>query len=91
MDTNDFQNMTFTDVRHMPIVKSYANKIRLVDTINHLVDTQMELDPGTAVMAMVIDTLSGRSPLYRLQEFFDEEGHWILSLRLLSLLRQFSF
>jgi transposase len=78
MDTNAFQNMTFTDVRHLPIVKSYANKIRLVDTINHLVDTQMELDPGTAVMAMVIDTLSGRSPLYRLSEFFDEKDTELL-------------
>jgi len=30
----------------------------------------MGVDAGTVVLAMVLDTLSGRSPLYRLEEFF---------------------
>ena len=62
--------MTFTDARHLPIVKEYANRIDLVQTINDLVDSQMDLSPGMAVLAMVLDTLSGRTPLYRLVEFF---------------------
>jgi myo-inositol-hexaphosphate 3-phosphohydrolase len=38
----------------------------------------MELSPGMAVLAMVLDTLSGRSPLYRLSEFFEEKGTGLL-------------
>jgi hypothetical protein len=38
-----------------------------------MVDSEMELSPGIAVLAMVLDTLSGRTPLYRLEEFFQEK------------------
>ena len=70
--------MTFTDARHLPIVKQYANRINLVQTINDLVDSQMDLSPGMAVLAMVLDTLSGRTLLYRLMEFFDEKDTELL-------------
>ena len=63
------ENLTFTEVSHLPIVKAYAKKINIVDTIDHIVESQMELSPGIAVLAMVLDTLSGRTPLYRLKEF----------------------
>ena len=74
----DTEQMVFTEVNHLPIVKEYAKRINLVDTINQLVDTQMELSPGMAILSMVIDTLSGRSPLYRLQDFFDEKDTELL-------------
>jgi transposase len=70
--------MIITDARHMPIVKHYARKIGLVETIDQMVDTQMELSPGIAVLAMVLDTLSGRTPLYRLTEFFEEKDAELL-------------
>ena len=66
-------NLTFSEVGHLPIVKDFAKKIKLVETLDTLVDSQMELTPGAAVMAMVLDTLSGRTPLYRLEEFFQEK------------------
>ena len=72
------EHMIITDARHMPIVKAYAKKIGLVDTIDRLVDTQMELSPGMAVFGMVLDTLSGRTPLYRLTEFFEEKDTELL-------------
>ena len=72
------ENMTITDARHLPIVKAYAQKIGLVETIDKMVDSQMELSPGMAVFAMVLDTLSGRSPLYRLTEFFEEKDTELL-------------
>jgi len=72
------EQMIITDARHMPIVKAYAKKIGLVDTIDRLVDTQMELSPGMVVFAMVLDTLSGRTPLYRLTEFFEEKDTELL-------------
>ncbi|MEA3231335.1 MAG: hypothetical protein U9Q05_06235, partial [Thermodesulfobacteriota bacterium] len=42
-----------------------ADRIGLVPTINRLVDSEMDIDPGTVFLGMVLDTLSGRSPLYR--------------------------
>ena len=72
------EDLTFTDVRHLPIVKQFAKQIGLVDTVNTIVNTQMEISPGVVVMAMVLDSLSGRSPLYRLKEFFHEQDTELL-------------
>jgi hypothetical protein len=66
-------DLTFSEVGHLPIVKDFAKKIKLVETLDTMVDSQMELAPGVTVMAMVLDTLSGRTPLYRLEEFFQEK------------------
>jgi transposase len=58
------------DVYHLPIIKAYADRIDLVGTINRLVPTRMSIDPGTLVLAMVLDAVSGRHPLYRIDSFY---------------------
>ncbi len=58
-------------VDHLLIVKAFADDLDLVETINRLVPTQMGVNPGTIVLGLVLDTLTGRSPLYRLEEFFE--------------------
>jgi len=78
MEKLNTEQMTFTDARHLPIVKQYAKRINLVETINRLVDSQMDLSPGMAILAMVLDTISGRTPLYRLTEFFEEKDTELL-------------
>jgi len=65
-------------VQHLPIVKAYADKIGLVEAINRLMPTEMAIDPGTIVLGMILDTLSGRSPLYRLEEFFTQQDTALL-------------
>ena len=65
-------------VQHLPIVKAYADKIGFVEAINQVVPTEMAIDPGTIVLGMILDTLSGRSPLYRLEEFFAHEDTALL-------------
>src|SRR5215813_772895 len=57
-------------VHHLPIIKAYADQLGLVGLVNHSVPTEMDVDVGTIVLGLVLDTLSGRSPLYRLEEFF---------------------
>jgi len=66
-------NLTISEVGHLPVIKDFAKRIRLVETLDAMVDSQMELSPGITVLAMVLDTLSGRTPLYRLEEFFEEK------------------
>jgi len=65
-------------VQHLPIVKAYADKIGLVEVIKQLVPTEMAVDPGTIVLGMILETLSGRSPLYRLEEFFAQQDTALL-------------
>ncbi|WP_320042645.1 DUF4277 domain-containing protein [uncultured Desulfobacter sp.] len=60
----------FTDVRFFPIFREYAKRLNIVETINTMVDSNMDLSPGDAALAMIMDTLSGRTPLYRLEEAF---------------------
>src|SRR5215831_3544367 len=65
-------------VHHLPILKAYADQLGLVSLINYYVPTEMEVDAGTVVLALVLDTLSGRSPLYRLEEFFAQQDSELL-------------
>jgi transposase len=65
-------------VHHLPIIKAYADQLGLVSLINHYVPTEMGVDAGTVVLALVLDTLSGRSPLYRLEEVFAQQDTALL-------------
>jgi transposase len=65
-------------IQHLPIVKAYADQLGLVSSINHFVPTEMQVDAGTIVLGLVLDTLSGRSPLYRLEEFFAHQDTALL-------------
>src|ERR671923_1314611 len=65
-------------VQHLPIIKAYADQLGLVGLINHYVPTAMDVDAGTVVLGLVMDTLSGRSPLYRFEEFFAHQDTELL-------------
>ena len=65
-------------VHHLPIIKAYADKIQLVEIINQLIPSHKKVDHGTMVLAMIIDTLTGRNPLYRLEEFYSKQDTELL-------------
>jgi transposase len=67
------QNIDGFTVQNLPIISAYARRIGVVDVINTLVPTEMEIDAGTTILGMILDTLTGRSPLYRLDEFFEHQ------------------
>jgi len=60
-------------VKHLPIVRAYADKLGVVEVLNQRVPSGMEVEPGIFFLGMLLDTLSGRSPLYRLEEFFETQ------------------
>ena len=62
-----------SEVKHLPIISAYASRIGLVEAIDDLLDCDMEVSPGRMVLAMILDSLSGRSPLFRMQEFLDDQ------------------
>jgi transposase len=67
------ENIRVIRADHLPIVAAFCRRVGLVETINRVVPTNMEVDVGTTMLALVLDTLSGRSPLYRLKEFFEHQ------------------
>jgi hypothetical protein len=54
---------------YLPIAAAYCRRLGLVEVVDRLVATQREVRPGLVVQAMVLDVLSGRTPLYRLEHF----------------------
>ena len=74
----DFLEVEAYEVHHWPLVRAYAERLGLVGLINRLVPSEMEIDPGTIVLGLVIDTLSGRSPLYHLEAFFESQDRALL-------------
>ncbi len=68
---NPNQVITATQVDHLPIIASYARRLGLVEIVNRLVPVEMDVEPGQIVLGLVLDTLSGRSPLYHLESTFE--------------------
>ncbi len=68
---NNGQAIATAQVNHLPIVAHYARRLGLVEIVNRLVPVEMEVEPGVIVLGMVLDTLSGRSPLYHLESAFE--------------------
>lgn len=65
-------------VNHLPIVADFARRLGVVDIVNRLVPVEMEVEPGIIVLGMVLDTLSGRSPLYHLESAFSDADRAVL-------------
>jgi hypothetical protein len=62
-----------SNVGFLPIVSAYSARIGLADEIDRLLHCEMEVSPGRVVLAMILDALSGRSPLFRIEEFFTDK------------------
>lgn len=56
------------------LIRSICNEIKLVEHINHVVtwdEKQWKVSPGQHILALVINTLCGRTPLYRVENFYE--------------------
>ena len=63
---------------HLTIAAACCRQLQLSETINTLVQSEMELSPGQIVTAMVLDVLSGRSPLYHVKNFLEGQDQELL-------------
>ena len=61
--------MRVTQAEHLPLVAAFLGRMGVAAVVNAAVPTEMAVDLGSVVKLMVLDTLSGRSPLYRLESF----------------------
>jgi transposase len=65
-------------VDRLPIIAAFCHKIGIGHIINGSINSNAGIDPGTVIIAMILDTLSGRTPLYRLHEFFQRQDTELL-------------
>lgn len=56
-------------VDHIPAIARMCHRLGLTDLINESIPCNTDVDIGTLVVGMVCDTLSGRSPLYKVEDF----------------------
>ena len=76
--SNPNQAIKASHVDHLPIIAHYLRRLHLVEIVNALVPVRMEVEPGIIVLGLVLDTLSGRSPLYHLEKTFEEYSQELL-------------
>ena len=58
-------------VAHLPIVKEYAQRMGLVEKIDGALNCGMHASPGKIALGLIMNILCGRSPIYRVEEFFE--------------------
>ncbi|MFB6346047.1 MAG: IS1634 family transposase [bacterium] len=59
-----------------PVIKAISDQIQFVQTINDAVqydESQCKLSPGERVLAMVINALEDRKPLYHIEEYYEHK------------------
>ena len=66
------------DVCHLPIVSAFCDKIGLSNLIDNALNTHMDISPGKIIKGLVLNTLSGRDPLYRVEDFFSHQDTELL-------------
>ncbi len=64
---NDLQPLK---VGPLPIISHFCRQIGIVDLVNKHIPSPENIDSGDVVLAMIMDTLTGRSPLYKLTHNF---------------------
>lgn len=57
------------DMGFLPLVAAFVKKIGVAEEVDRLCAMESDVRPGTVVSAIILRTLSGRSPLYRLEQF----------------------
>jgi transposase len=64
------EEMAVYSLAHLPIVKEYAERMGFVEIMNQVLACGMHVSPGQTVLGLVMNVLCGRSPVYRVEEFF---------------------
>jgi hypothetical protein len=54
---------------HLPIAAAHCRRLGLVELVDRMAPTQVASRPGLVFQTMALDVLSGRTPLYRVEQF----------------------
>jgi len=75
---SELKEATMYEYGHLPMVAAYCRCLGLAEVVDTAVQSQMQVQPGLVVQAMVLDVLSGRTPLYRLEVFLERQDIQLL-------------
>ncbi len=64
------EGLEASDVSFLPIVSAYARELGVVEDINRLCGRAKGVNAGQVCLALILDILTGRSPLFRLEDSF---------------------
>lgn len=64
------EGLDASNVSFLPIVATYARELGVVEEINRLCGRAKGVNAGQVCLALILDTLTGRSPLFRLEDSF---------------------
>ncbi len=73
-----YRDIESYDVRHGPVIGAFCDRIGLPAIVNKALDCNMEIDCGKVVKGLILNTLSGRDPLYRIEEYFSHQDTELL-------------
>ena len=71
--SDDLEEIESFDVRHLPIFRACLEKLNVVDIIDRCLECNMQFSPGRIVLGLVLDVLTGRTPLFRVMDFFEHQ------------------
>ena len=66
----EVESIRASDVGYLPMVAAYARTLGMVEEVDRLCGRGNGISPGRVVLALILDTLSGRTPLFRLPKAF---------------------
>jgi transposase len=74
----DMERITPQEPKFLPVISELTRQFQMEDIIDKALDCRMEVSPGLVVVAMILDTFSGRSPLYRMERTWANQDAEIL-------------
>jgi len=70
---NGYKDIESYDVRHGPVIATFCDKIGLSSIVDKALNCQMDVSCGKIVKGLILNTLSGRDPLYRVEQYFSHQ------------------
>jgi len=77
-----------SDVSFLPIIAWYVKRLGIVEVVHRLCPTKRGIPAGDVMLALIMDTITGRSPLYKLEESFAHQDMELLFGRDIPVERQ---
>ena len=73
-----YKDIESYDVRHLPVIAAFCDKIELCAIVDKALGCNMDVSAGKMVKGLILNTLSGRDPLYRVKEYFSHQDTELL-------------
>ena len=73
-----YEEIESYDTRHLPAIAAFCDKMKIPDIVNKALGFNMDVSAGNIVKGLILNTLSGRDPLYRVQEYFSHQDTELL-------------